>query len=368
MSAPIPQADPKAGYLAQKAAIDAAVARVLDSGWYILGEEVAAFEREFAAFQETGYGIGVASGTAALALGLRALGVGPGDGVVTVSHTAVATVAAIELIGAVPLLADIDRGYAMAPASLEAALATAPVPVKAVVPVHIYGQPADMRAILPIARTHELKVLEDCAQSHGARLDGKRAGSFGDAAAFSFYPTKNLGGLGDGGLVATGDAEIAAHVQSLRAYGWRAVRYVSDEAGDNSRLDELQAAILRVKLRALAADTARRQAIAAAYDAVLGDRAPWRRPGAEPVFHLYVIEPDDRDGFAAALKAEGIGTNVHYPVPVHLQPAYAGRIALPPGGLPATERAATRVLSLPLFPQMTDAQVERVCEALRRHA
>ena len=369
MSDMILQADPKAAYLAQRDEIDAAIARVLASGWYVLGEEVAAFEREFAAFQETAHGIGVGSGTAALSLALRALGVGPGDGVATVAHTAVATVAAIELIGAVPLLVDIDRGYAMDPGSLEALLQAPPVPVKAVVPVHIYGQPADMETILPLARRHGLAVLEDCAQSHGARLGGRPAGTFGDAAAYSFYPTKNLGALGDGGFVATADAATAERVRSLRAYGWRQVRYVSEEPGDNSRLDELQAAILRVKLRRLAADTERRRAIASAYDAALADGPlppPWRRPGAAHAFHLYVVETGERDALAAALKGAGIGTNVHYPVPVHLQPAYAGRIALAPGGLPATERAAGRVLSLPLFPQMSDAQVERVAAALRR--
>jgi len=365
---PIPQTDPKAGYLAARDEIDAAVRRVLESGWYILGKEVEAFEAEFAAFVGPGmHAVGVANGTDALVLALRALGVGPGDGVVTVSHTAVATVAAVELAGAVPVLADIDACHGLDPQRFADALAAAPVPVKAVIPVHLYGQPADLTPILETARSRGIAVLEDCSQAHGAAIGGRRVGTFGDVAAYSLYPTKNLGALGDGGVLATGDARLAERLRMLREYGWRQ-RYVSEIAGTNTRLDEMQAAILRAKLRRLAADDARRRAIADAYDAALAGlpaEPPRRRPGTTHVFHQYVVRRPDRDAVRAALQARGIGTGIHYPVPVHLQPAYAGRVALGPGGLPATEAAAREVFSLPMFPQLTDAQVARVADALR---
>jgi dTDP-4-amino-4,6-dideoxygalactose transaminase len=365
---PIPQTDPKAGYLAAREEIDAAVRRVLESGWYILGKEVEAFEAEFAAFVGHGmHAVGVANGTDALVLGLRALGVGPGDGVVTVSHTAVATVAAVELVGAVPVLADIDACYGLDPQRFADALAAAPAPVKAVIPVHLYGQPVDLMPILETARARGIAVLEDCSQAHGATIGGRQVGTFGDVAAYSLYPTKNLGALGDGGVLATGDARLAERLRMLREYGWKQ-RYVSDIAGTNTRLDELQAAILRAKLRNLAADNARRGAIAAAYDAALAGlatRPPARRPGTTHVFHQYVLRRPDRDAVQAGLRARGIATGIHYPVPVHLQPAYAGRIALGPGGLPETEAAAREVFSLPMFPQLGDAEVARVAEALR---
>jgi len=369
---PIPQNDPKAAYLAQREAIEAAVARVLESGWYILGEEVAGFEREFAAWLGLADAVGVANGTDALVLALRACGVGTGDTVATVSHTAVATVAAIEIVGARPLLLDIDaRSCTMDAGALEAALASPPAgPVRAIVPVHLYGHPADLSAIVPLAERHGAALIEDCAQAHGATWEGRRVGGFGDAACFSFYPTKNLGALGDGGMVATRRPEIAERLRMLREYGWRA-RYVSDIAGMNSRLDELQAAILRVKLTRLDADNARRRAIAAAYDAALagtGLLAPTRDPRAEHVFHQYVVRAEARDALRDRLKEAGIGTNIHYPVPVHLQPAYAGRVALGPGGLPETERAAREVLSLPMYPQLADAQVAEVAAAIRRLA
>ncbi len=365
---PIPQNDPKAAYLAEQSAIDAAVARVLAGGWYILGEEVAAFERDFAAYIGARHAVGVANGTDALVLALRAIDVGPADYVATVAHTAVATVAAIELAGAKPLLIDIDPAtYAMDPAALARALAAPPGRVVAIIPVHLYGLPADLDAILPLARRHGARVIEDCAQSHGARLGSKRAGGFGDLAAFSFYPTKNLGALGDGGAVVTGDDTLAERLRALREYGWRE-RYVSDLAGMNSRLDELQAAILRVKLAALERDNARRAAIAAAYDrglAGLSLAPPARRPGASHVFHQYVLRSPARERLRDALRARGIGTNIHYPVPVHLQPAYRGRLAIGPSGLGESERAAREVLSLPMYPQLSDAQIERVVAALR---
>lgn len=365
---PVPQTDPKAGYLAQRAAIDQAIARVLDGGRYVLGDEVAAFEREFAAYVGRRHGVGVASGTDALVLALRALGVAADDFVVTVSHTAVATVAAIELAGARPLLVDIEPyTYTIDPAELGRVLASPPGRIGAIIVVHLYGQPADLGAILPLARRHGVPVVEDCAQAHGARFGQGRVGSFGTVAAFSFYPTKNLGAIGDGGAVLADDDAIAERLRALRQYGWRE-RYVSHMAGFNSRLDEIQAAILRVKLERLDADNARRQAIAALYDqglATSGLALPARRSDTTHVFHQYVVRAQARDGLHAALAARGIGTNVHYPMPVHLQPAYAHRIAIGPSGLHESERAAREVLSLPMYPQLDDAAATRVGAAVR---
>jgi dTDP-4-amino-4,6-dideoxygalactose transaminase len=366
----VPQADPGAGYRALKAEIDEAVSRALESGWYILGKEVAAFEREFAAWLGVGRSVGCGNGTDAIALALRALGVGPGMAVATVSHTAVATVAAIEMVGAVPVLLDIEPDfYTMDPGELAALLDAPPAglpPIRAVIPVHLYGQPADLDPIVAVCARHGVPVIEDCAQAHGAMLGGRRVGTLTDIAAFSLYPTKNLGALGDGGMVATDDADLADRVAALRQYGWQR-RYISDEVGVNSRLDELQAAILRVKLRHLDRQTARRQVIAAAYDAALVDgpiAPPQRRAGASSVFHLYVVRVTQRAVLQERLRGMGIGTAVHYPVPVHLQPAYAGRVALGPAGCQATVVAAEEVLSLPIFPEMTDSQVSQVCEAL----
>jgi len=370
----IPQADPGAGYRAHKAEIDAAVADALDSGWYILGKEVSAFEAEFAAFIAVGHGIGVANGTDALALALRALGIGQGDTVATVSHTAVATVAAVEMAGATPVLIDLEEEFfTMDPQAFEQAVLERPAeaPIRAVIPVHLYGQAADMERILAIARRHDIRVIEDCAQAHGATLGGRRLGSLGDVAAYSLYPTKNLGALGDGGIVTTDDATLAASLAALRQYGWRD-RYVSDLVGVNSRLDEVQAALLRIRLRHLDEDNRRRQAIAAIYDEELTGcetlRLPARRRGASHVFHQYVVRTTERDELQQHLRAAGIGSNVHYPVPVHLQPAYRERIASGPAGLARSEEAARTVLSLPMFPQLTDAQAREVCDAVRKAA
>lgn len=368
----IPQTNPKAAYLAQRDAIDAAIKRVLEGGWYIQGEEVAAFEREFAAWSGSSHAVACASGTDALILALRGLGIGPGDAVITVSHTAVATVAAIELTGATPVLVDVDEHWTLAPAALEAVLKAWPAgtpKAKAVIPVHLYGQPAAMTEIAAIAEAHNLILLEDNAQAHGATLNGKMVGRWGKAAAYSLYPTKNLGAIGDGGIITTDDASVAETLRALREYGWRE-RYISAIAGMNSRLDPLQAAILRVKLGALPADTARRQAIAARYSAGLADvkglGLPKVRAGAAPVYHLYVVDAgEQRDALQAKLKEAGVGTLIHYPVPVHLQPAYKGKIALGPGGLPNTERLAKSVLSLPLFPQLSDADVDTVITAVK---
>ena len=376
MSSPmrIPQADPGAGYRARKTEIDAAAARVLDSGWYILGKEVAAFEAEFAEFIGVPHAVGVANGTDALALALRALGIGPSDAVATVSHTAVATVAAIEMVGATPVLIDIeDDFFTMDADEFERTIAaqSEKTPLRAVIPVHLYGQAADIERIAAVARRHGIAVIEDCAQAHGAMLGNRRLGSFGDVAAYSLYPTKNLGALGDGGVVTTANAGLAATLRALRQYGWRD-RYVSDAVGVNSRLDELQAAILRVRLGYLDSDNCRRQSLAAIYDEQLGDCVanglvlPARRPGASHVFHQYVVRCEDRDGLQQRLREAGIGSNVHYPVPVHLQPAYAGRLATGPSGLGRSERAARTVLSLPMFAQLADEQAGEVCLTIRR--
>ncbi|MBY0332378.1 MAG: DegT/DnrJ/EryC1/StrS family aminotransferase [Acetobacteraceae bacterium] len=367
----IPQADPGAGYRAQRAEIDAAVARALDSGWYILGREGEGFEREFATWLGTARAVGCANGTDALALILRGMGIGEGATVATVSHTAVATVAAIEMAGAVPLLLDIDPDtYTMDPDELAAVLEDPPPglpPIRAAIVVHLYGQAADLTPMLEACARAGVALIEDCAQAHGATLCGERLGTLGQAAAFSLYPTKNLGALGDGGVLATDDFELADRIAAIRQYGWKE-RYVSAMVGVNSRLDEVQAAILRVKLPALDAGNARRRAIAAAYDAALAGGPilpPVRREGAGHVFHQYVLRCPDRAAVQAQLRAAGIGTGIHYPVPVHLQGAYKGRTPLGPAGCAETERAAQEVLSLPMYPELTDAQVERICAGLR---
>ncbi|HMV50102.1 MAG TPA: DegT/DnrJ/EryC1/StrS family aminotransferase [Blastocatellia bacterium] len=362
----IPQNDLKAGYLAHRREIDEAIRQTLDSGWYILGRQVAGFEQEFAAYLGAAHCIGVANGTDALTLALRACGVGAGDAVITVSHTAVATVAAIELAGAVPLLVDIDPAtFTISPQAVENAVKKhrGEADLKAIIAVHLYGHPAEMAAILEIARRFELRVIEDCAQAHGAKLGKQRVGTFSDIATFSFYPTKNLGALGDGGAVVTNDAELAERVRLLREYGWRE-RYVSEVAGMNSRLDELQAAILRVKLKALDEDNERRRRIARIYDERLAAtplQLPKPKGEASHVYHQYVVRSGERDRLQARLKEQGIGALIHYPVPVHLQPAYRNRA---PISLPETERAAREVLSLPMFPQLTEEQTEQVCQTI----
>ncbi len=282
----------------------------------------------------------------------------------TVSHTAVATVAAIERAGALAVLIDVEPGtYTMAPYELSRALQM-PLPGRpaAVLPVHLYGQPAELCALVDIARAHGLRLIEDCAQSHGASDRGRATGSVGDVGCFSFYPTKNLGAAGDGGMAITNDAAIATALREIREYGWKE-RFVSTRIGINSRLDPIQAAILDVKLRNLAGDNARRQAIASRYDAGLAGlplTAPVRRVDAIHVFHQYVIRLAERDSLRERLRVAGIGTGVHYPVPVHLQPAYRDRCVAGPSGLGLTERAAQQILSLPMYPQLSDAEVDQV--------
>jgi len=355
--------NPKAQYLAHRAAIDEAIQRVLESGYYILGSEVKAFEAEFAAYIGGAHCIGVGSGTEALHVALRAAGIGPDDEVITTAHTAVATVAAIELAGATPVFADIEPEYfTLDPAAVERAVSPK---TRAIIPVHIYGQAADLGAIGGIARRHGLRLIEDCAQAHGAKLGPRRLGSIGDIACFSAYPTKNLGAIGDGGMIVTSDAELAERCRLIREYGW-AERYVSHIPGFNSRLDELQAAILRVKLRFLDEDNTRRQLIAAEYDGALAGSAlelPEKRLGATHVYHLYVVRSKQRDALIGHLRTHGVGALIHYPVPVHRQKAYVGRIR---GGasLPETERAAAEVLSLPMYPELGADEVKTVVSAI----
>jgi dTDP-4-amino-4,6-dideoxygalactose transaminase len=358
-------ANPAAQYLSSKADIDAAVARVMERGWYILGEEVKAFESEFAAYVGVAHGVGVGSGTDAVVLALRALGVGAGDEVITVSHTAVATVAAIEMTGASAVLVDIDpTTYTMDPSKLEAALSPR---TKAIVAVHLYGHPADLDGIMAIANAKGIPVVEDCAQAHGAYFGEKRVGRVGKIAAFSFYPTKNLGALGDGGMVVTNDAALATSLREIREYGWRE-RYVSAVTGVNSRLDELQAAVLRVKLKKLDADNEARRTIATRYTRELRETRlvlPVERQGMRHVYHLYVVRSPRRDDLQKRAKAEGVGMLVHYPVPIHLQPAYKNRLR-GADRLPETERAALEVLSLPMYPELSSTDVSTILGVLKK--
>jgi dTDP-4-amino-4,6-dideoxygalactose transaminase len=364
------QVDPGAAYRAHKGAIDAAIAPVLDSGRFLLDREVAAFQAEFAQWLGAPHAVGCASGTAALALLLRGLGIGPGSAVVTVSHTSIATVAAIEETGAVPVLVDVDAAYfTMDAEDLAAVLERPPaMPIRAVIAVHLYGQPADMVAIMHLCARHGVALIEDCSQAHGARVADRRVGTLTEGAAFSFYPTKNLAAIGDAGIVTVRDRELADRIAALRQYGWREGR-ISREGGINARMDEIQAAVLRVKLAALDQDNHRRQAIAAAYDQALARssiRPPARRPNAEHVFHQYVVRTRERPRLQSSLRERGIETAVHYPVPVHRQPAYAGRLALGPSGCRTTDEIVPEILSLPMFADMTDTQVDHVVDALHR--
>ncbi len=372
MSQFILQSDPGANYLAHRNEIDDVIRRTLENGRYILGEEVSAFEREFALYLGASYCVGVASGTDALHLALRACRIGEGDVVVTVSHTAVATVAAIELAGASPLLVDIDpETLTINPHAVESAVGSysGAGTIKAIIAVHLYGQPAAMDAIRRIAKRCDLKVIEDCAQAHGATFKGRKAGTLGDIAAFSFYPTKNLGALGDGGAVVTNSSDLAERVRLLREYGWQE-RYVSFLSGMNSRLDEIQAAVLRVKLKWLDEENERRRRIARAYTNRLEDTAlilPQIPAGDSHACHQYVVRISNRDELRDYLHDRGIGTSIHYPVPVHLQPAYRDRVMLSYDGLPMTEDIVPEVLSLPMHPNLTDNHIEQVCEIIKRY-
>lgn len=342
--------------------LDEAIARVLESGSYILSPEVERFEQAFAAACGAGHAVGVANGTDAITVALLAVGVEPGDEVITAPNTCVPTIVGIERAGARPVLADVDPvTYTLDPTEVERRLTPR---TRAIVPVHLYGQPADMEALTALG----IPVVEDCAQAHGATVDGRPAGSLGAAAAFSFYPTKNLGALGDGGAVVTGSAEVASRGRLFRNYG-ELQRFEHVLRGLNSRLDALQAAVLGVKLERLAETVARRRAHAAVYDEALAGTdvvVPAAVPGRDHAYHLYVVRPPARDPFRAALDAAGVGTAVHYPTPVHRQPAY--RELDVDGGFPVAEALCASVVSLPLSETHTDEEIAYAADAARSAA
>lgn len=363
----VPYIDLGASYQSLKGRIDEAVAGVLAGGTYVLGENKAAFEAEFAEWLGAGEAVGVGSGTDAIYLVLKALGIGPGDEVVTVSHTAVNTALAISEVGATPVLVDIDpETYCMDPAALAAACSER---TRAMIPVHLYGHPVDMDPVMELAHRRRLAVIEDCAQSHGALYKGRMTGTIGTAGCYSFYPTKNLGACGDGGAVVSADAVLIAKVRSFSNCGQSEERYHNIYKGDVSRLDEIQAAILRVKLGALGEVNERRREVAAFYREALAGAAasagiilPTERDWARHVYHLYVVRSSARDDLQRHLAGHGVRTLVHYPVPVHLQPAYADEMS---GiSLPESEKAAAEVLSLPFFPEITEAQLRYVAESV----
>ncbi|WP_325134299.1 DegT/DnrJ/EryC1/StrS family aminotransferase [Hymenobacter sp.] len=343
----------------------AAMARVYDSNWYVLGEEVAQFEQEYSQFSGVAHTVGVGNGLEALTLALRALGIGPGDEVLVPSNTYIATWLAVTHAGATPVPVEPDPATSnLDPAGLAASLSPR---TRAILPVHLYGQPCRMTEVMEFAARHGLAVVEDNAQAQGATWAGQLTGSFGAVNATSFYPTKNLGALGDAGALTTHDAALAGQLRRLRSYGAIQKNY-HELPGYNSRLDELQAAALRVKLRQLPAWTAQRRQLAAWYSSHLADLPDLQLPavaaGAAPVWHLYVVHTARRDALRQHLAAQGIETLVHYPVPPHLQPAYAA-MRLPPGALPVAEKLAATCLSLPLWPGMTESMVARVAEAVR---
>jgi dTDP-4-amino-4,6-dideoxygalactose transaminase len=356
----IPFLDLRAAYLELKPGIDAAVARVLDSGWYILGPEVEAFEAEWAAYCEATHAVGVANGLDALTLALRALGVGPGDEVIVPSNTYIATWLAVSGVGATPVPVEPDPDtHNIDPTRIEAALTPR---TRALLPVHLYGQPADLDPILDIARRHNLRVIEDAAQAHGARYKGQRIGAHGDIVCWSFYPGKNLGALGDAGAVTTNDAGLAERVALLRNYGSRQ-KYVNEEAGVNSRLDPLQAAILRVKLKVLDDWTERRRNIAETYMDGLADSGlilPHVPDWAEPVWHLFVVRSPARDILQVQFTEAGVGTLIHYPIPPHMQGAYTS-LGLAPDALPLARQLASEVLSLPMGPHLQVSSIQEIC-------
>lgn len=355
--------DFKKEYADIKSEIDSAIHRVLESGWYILGKEVEEFETEFSRFVGTKYTVGVANGLDALQLSLMALGIGKGDEVITVSNTAVATILAITNAGATPVFVDVNDHYLMNTDRIEAAITKQ---TKAILPVHLFGQMADMDAITQIAKKHSLFVVEDACQAHGAKQNGKHAGTVGDIGCFSFYPTKNLGGYGDGGAIVTRREDIANKIKMLRNYGQQ-TRYYHKIQGINSRLDEMQAAILRVKLRHLNAFISSRQRIASLYDtqlsAVHGVVTPTAARNNLHAYHLYVISAKNRDAVLDHLKSEGIQSLIHYPVPVHKQECYTNFNSVT---LRQTEEFASSILSLPIHPFMSDEEVKSVCASIQK--
>ncbi len=360
----VPLVDLAAQYDAIANEIDDATSRVLRGTDYILGRDVGLLEEEFAALCRAEYAVGVDSGTSALELALRAYGVGPGDEVITAANTFVATVFAISYTGATPILVDVDpQTYTIDISKLERAITDR---TKAIMPVHLYGQPADMDPILEIAQRRGLVVIEDACQAHGAKYKGKRVGSLGHAAAFSFYPAKNLGAYGDGGMVVTSDAQVAESLQMLRNYGQRE-KYCHVVRGYNHRLDTLQAAILRVKLKYLDVWNAARRQHADQYNRLLAGSAavtPLEPDYAESVWHLYVIRVANRSGLSTYLADRGIATGIHYPIPIHLQPVYRD-LGYKTGDFPITECYAEQILSLPMYPELTSTSIEYVAGAIR---
>lgn len=362
----IPFLDLQAQYRSIRAELEPAVLKVLASGQYALGPEVAAFEAEFAEFCDVPYAVAVNTGTSALHLALLAIGVQPGDEVITVASTFVATVAAIDYCGARPVFVDVEPDTLnMDPGLIEARITER---TKAILPVHLHGQPADMDPILAIAHRHGLKVIEDAAQAHDAEYRGRRVGSLGDLACFSFYPGKNLGACGEGGMVVTANPDHAETLRMLRDWG-QSRKYHHVLKGFNYRMDGIQGAVLRVKLRHLKDWTEARRRHAALYDELLagaGVETPVAKDDVRHVYHIYAIRSDQRDALQKALAERGISTAIHYPIPVHLQKAYAG-FGFRPGDLPVTEREAGRLLSLPMFAELMPTQMESVCTAIRCH-
>jgi dTDP-4-amino-4,6-dideoxygalactose transaminase len=363
----VPFVDLAAQYAAIGDEIEAVTSTVLRSTQYILGEEVALFEQEFAAYCEATHAVGVDTGLSALELVLRAYDIGPGDEVVTAANTFIATALAVSSAGARPVLVDIDpETYNMDPARLEGAITRR---TKAIIPVHLYGQPADMDPILDIAGRRGLIVIEDACQAHGARYKGKRVGALGHAAAFSFYPAKNLGAYGDGGMVVTDDRRVADAVRLWRNYGQRE-KYHHLVQGYNKRLDTLQAAALRVKLKRLDAWNDARRRHAKRYEQLLagtGVATPSTAAYAEPVWHLYVIRVADRETVQADLTRRGVATGIHYPTPIHLQPAYQS-LGHRPGDFPVTEGYAKQIISLPMYPELPPTSIEYVAETIAESA
>jgi dTDP-4-amino-4,6-dideoxygalactose transaminase len=360
----VPFLDLKTPYHELQPEMDAAYHRVMASGWYILGEEVEAFEQEFAAYCGVKHCVGVGNGLEALHLILRAYGIGPGDEVIVPANTYIATWLAISYAGAIPVPVEPDpRTYNLDPELVERAISDR---CRAILPVHLYGQPADMDPICRIAQGHGLKVIEDAAQAHGATYKGRRAGALADAAGWSFYPGKNLGAQGDAGGITTDDDELADRVRLLRNYGSR-IKYYNEIKGYNSRLDPLQAAFLRVKLHHLDEWNARRKSIAATYKKALaeveGVELPFVPAGIEPSWHLFVVRHPDRDGFQRHLAEAGIGTLIHYPVPPHLSKAYADT-GWKAGDFPITEQSAQTVLSLPVGPHLSPEQMQSVIQSI----
>jgi dTDP-4-amino-4,6-dideoxygalactose transaminase len=363
----VPFLELKVGYQELKSELDSAWQRVMNSGWYLLGAELEAFEEEYAAYCGTRHAVGVGSGLDALVLSLAAYGIGPGDEVIVPAHTFIATWMAVSRVGAVPVPVDADpETYNIEPERIEEVISPR---TRAILPVHLYGQPADMVRIGAVAERHHLLVIEDCAQAHGARFHGVRIGGIGSAAAHSFYPGKNAGAFGDGGAVTTNDGHIAERLRCLRNYG-STRKYHHQCLGYNSRLDELQAAFLRVKLRHLDSWNQRRSRIAAMYQEGLAGLEDITLPvvprWADAVWHLFVIRHPRRDELQAKLAAEGIGTQIHYPVPNHLSEAYAKQSSATRHRLPVTEKLAASVLSLPMSPHLSDNDAEYVCEAVAR--